>query len=50
MKTQSQSEKVNAKLSSSYVRVAAVCATVIPVAAFLGGVNLGNHNETFIRA
>jgi hypothetical protein len=49
MKEQAQSENLKAKLSSSYVRVAAGCAVLVPMAAFLGGTKLSNHNETLIR-
>jgi hypothetical protein len=31
------------------VRAVAATAAVVPLAAFLGGLNLGNHNETFLR-
>jgi hypothetical protein len=31
------------------VRAVAATAVVVPLAAFLGGMNLGNHNETFLR-
>jgi hypothetical protein len=31
------------------VRAVAAASVVVPLAAFLGGLNLGNHNETFLR-
>jgi hypothetical protein len=49
MKEQAQSENLKAKLSSSYVRLAAGSAVVIPMAVFFGGLKLSNHNETVIR-
>jgi hypothetical protein len=35
--------------SSAYVRAAAGSAVLVPLAALLGGMNLGNHNETVVR-
>ena len=49
MKEQSQSKVFKAKLASANVRLVAVSAAVVPVAAFLGGVRLSNHNETLVR-
>jgi hypothetical protein len=48
MKEQSETENLKTKLSSTYVRLAATAAA-IPMAAFLGGIPLKNHNETLIR-
>jgi hypothetical protein len=31
------------------VRVVAATAVLVPLAALAGGMNLGNHNETFLR-
>jgi hypothetical protein len=31
------------------VRGVAATAVAVPLAALLGGMNLGNHNETFLR-
>lgn len=49
MTERAQSENPTAKLSSSYIRLAAALAVVVPMAAFLGGTKLSNHNETLIR-
>ena len=48
MKEQSETGNLKTKLSSTYVRLAATAAA-IPMAAFLGGIPLNNHNETLIR-
>jgi hypothetical protein len=41
--------KVKSTIDSSYVRAATASAVLVPLAAFLGGMNLGNHNETLVR-
>jgi hypothetical protein len=36
-------------VSSTYVPAVAASAALVPLAAFLGGVKLNNHNETVVR-
>jgi len=31
------------------VRAVGAAAVLVPLSALLGGLNLGNHNETFVR-
>jgi hypothetical protein len=36
-------------VASGYGRAAAASALLVPLAAIVGGMNLGNHNETVVR-
>ena len=40
---------VDTRVGHVYVRSAAAAAFLVPLAAFLGGVKLPNHNETLVR-
>jgi hypothetical protein len=40
--------QLKATASSTYVRSAAAVATLVPLAAILGGIRLSNHNETLL--
>jgi hypothetical protein len=35
--------------NATAVRVVPAMAVLVPLAAFLGGIGLGNHNETLVR-
>ena len=35
--------------NATAVRAVAATAVLVPLAAFVGGTKLGNHNETFLR-
>ena len=42
-------DTMKAKADSTAVRAVAATALLVPLAAFVGGVNLGNHNETLVK-
>ena len=37
------------KVKTGYVRAVSAVAVLVPLAAVVGGLNLGNHNETVVR-
>jgi hypothetical protein len=41
--------KMHALKNTTAVRAIAATAVLVPLAVLVGGMNLGNHNETFLR-
>ena len=37
------------KTGSGYVRAVSASSVLVPLAVVMGGMNLGNHNETVVR-
>jgi hypothetical protein len=37
------------KTKTGYVRAVTATAVLVPLAVLMGGMNLGNHNETVVR-
>lgn len=42
-------DTVKSRAGSAYLRAATATAVLIPLAAFVGGQKLPNHNETVVR-
>ena len=42
-------DKLKAATTSTRVSGVTVGALLVPIAAIVGGINLGNHNETLLR-
>ncbi len=42
-------ESLKTKTGSGYVRAATASAVLVPLAVLMGGMDLGNHNETVVR-
>ena len=42
-------ESLKTKAGSGYVRTVTASAVLVPLAVVMGGLNLGNHNETIVR-